>query len=538
MKKFLIKISSIAAILVLGILMVLPAPHAEAASFNKNNIMNDAVFDDYSTMSASQIQSFLNQFSSSCLKNYKAAYPQSYSTYGSKVTAATVIRRASLLWHINPRVILATLEKEEGLVTGGSGCASWRYNSAMGFDCPDSGACPGPGSAGFSRQVTKGSWQLKFNKERAYGHTSWDGDGSVNYIGYMTQGYRARKAGGTVTYYDGHATIDGQNVYMSNGATAALYSYTPHFSGNQHFDTIFTNWFGSPFVLNCVLPQDNSGGVYRLWQPDKHTSFMTSSANEVCVATGNMGYIYDGILFYPSGTGSSSIYRLVRNGHYLFTASTTERDNAETNYGFRLDGVAFTGSTSYDATNSPVPVYRLSDSSGGYFYTVSDAEAQEVESNLGFQMEGVVFYTNNTTGKAFPNDIYRLAHPTAGYLFTASTVERDYAVSKYGYRDEGVGFQTRLGYTTNDLPVYRLASGKGYLYTTSLSERKRAIKLGYRPEGVKFFAYDPSYLGATKRVFRLSHKGGSYLYTISTTERDYAVSKYGYTYEGVVFRVP
>ncbi len=266
MKKFLVKTSSIAAILVLGVLMVLPAPRAEAASFNKNNVMDDRVFDDYNTMSASQIQSFLNQFSTSCLKNYKAAYPQSYFTYGSKVSAATVIRRASLLWHINPRVILATLEKEEGLVTGGSGCASWRYNSAMGMGCPDNGACPAPEYAGFSKQVTKGSWQLKFSKERAYGNLSWDGDGSVHYYGYMTQGYRARESGGTSSYYDGHATIDGQNVYMSNGATAALYSYTPHFSGNQHFVTIFSNWFGSTQssqpIGASLYRQSSNGKIY------------------------------------------------------------------------------------------------------------------------------------------------------------------------------------------------------------------------------------------------------------------------------------
>jgi uncharacterized protein with LGFP repeats len=32
---------------------------------------------------------------------------------------------------------------------------------------------------------------------------------------------------------------------MDNGATASLYRYTPHFSGNQHFDDIFIDWFGS-----------------------------------------------------------------------------------------------------------------------------------------------------------------------------------------------------------------------------------------------------------------------------------------------------
>jgi len=35
---------------------------------------------------------------------------------------------------------------------------------------------------------------------------------------------------------------------MDTGPTASLYWYTPHFSGNQNFVTIFTNWFGGTTV--------------------------------------------------------------------------------------------------------------------------------------------------------------------------------------------------------------------------------------------------------------------------------------------------
>lgn len=225
-----------------------------ADTFNQNNIMDDAVFDDYNSMTASQIQSFLGAFPKSCLTNYQAPYPTDYWTYGGNVPASTVIKRAADLWQINPKVILTTLEKEENLVSGNAGCDSWRYNSAVGMGCPDGGACPAPGYEGFSKQVTKGMWQLMFSKERSYGNLAWGDNGGSRYYGFMTAGYRSRQTGQPLVYYDGYATIDNTSVYMSNGATAALYTYTPHFHGNQNFQIIFNQWFGSThaYVHNGV----------------------------------------------------------------------------------------------------------------------------------------------------------------------------------------------------------------------------------------------------------------------------------------------
>ncbi|HXB13938.1 MAG TPA: hypothetical protein VNZ45_18255, partial [Bacteroidia bacterium] len=83
------------------------------------------------------------------------------------------------------------------------------------------------------------------------------GNDSVYYSGYMTAGNRSRVSGQAPVTYDGYATIDGSSVYMSNGATAALYTYTPHFSGNQHFVQIFNAWFGSTQVSSLVRTLDD-----------------------------------------------------------------------------------------------------------------------------------------------------------------------------------------------------------------------------------------------------------------------------------------
>jgi hypothetical protein len=136
---------------------------------------------------------------------------------------------------------------------------------AVGYGCP--GRCNAD-QEGFSNQIIRAAWMLKFSEQRSEGNIDWaiikntTVDASGNpwvshwdnsddpqscYGGSMTQGTWSRGPSqcGATTYYDGYITIDGTSIHIDNGATAALYRYTPYFSGNQSFFTIFTNWFGS-----------------------------------------------------------------------------------------------------------------------------------------------------------------------------------------------------------------------------------------------------------------------------------------------------
>lgn len=276
-------------------LLLLSSP-ASALTFNQNRIMDDVVFDNTSRMSAAQIDTFLNQFPSSCISpnnHFQANDPTGYSpttgfTYGSNVSAGRVIYDAGLAYGLNPQVVLATLQKEQSLVTGASGCSTLQYTGAMGYGCPDggtthnysglnlytlngttvtsvNGTCVNTAAkAGFSQQVIPAAWLLKFGEQRSEGNINWNvqvdnspvaGDHWDNsddpqscYAGPMTQGTWQVCPSGSTTYYDGYTTIDSTAVHIDTGATAALYWYTPHFSGNQNFVTIFTNWFGSTTV--------------------------------------------------------------------------------------------------------------------------------------------------------------------------------------------------------------------------------------------------------------------------------------------------
>ena len=247
MKRFLPRLGAIAAVAIVALL----ARPASAHAYTNGRLMDDQVFDNVSTMNQSQIQSFLVAHGSTCLANYSDIdfnWNGTTWVYGpGNISASQIIYKAAQQWGINPQVLIATLQKEESLVTG-TNCDSWRYNSAMGYGCPDGGGC-NPKYAGFSKQVLWGAWQLKFNRERSEGLTAWDDDGNITYGGFMTQGSFARCAGCSTNFYTGNATIDGQSIYLENGATASLYTYTPHL--NQSFPGIFEGWFGSTLSDFC-----------------------------------------------------------------------------------------------------------------------------------------------------------------------------------------------------------------------------------------------------------------------------------------------
>jgi hypothetical protein len=263
---------------------------SSALAFNADNLMDDGVFNRYTSMSAAAIDTWINQFPNSCISSnsgFRTADPQGWSTaqgkylFGGNVTAGQAIYDTAQLYHVNPQVILATLQKEQSVVTGASGChydrpnpadSSQLYtctiggvsttctdacpfsygggcmNIAMSYNCP--GSCKAS-SEGFSLQLTLGTWILRFSQERAYGILTGypgyeQGDENFFYSGPMTAGWRQRISGGTLDHYDGtYTTADNVGVTIANGATASLYTYTPFTNGNNSFDTLFQNWFGS-----------------------------------------------------------------------------------------------------------------------------------------------------------------------------------------------------------------------------------------------------------------------------------------------------
>jgi hypothetical protein len=290
-------LNGICALIIVGAIFT-TAPIASAASFNPSRVIDDGVLDNSNTMTIAQVDAFLNSFPSSCLSTnngFTALDPIGYSpssgySYGGNVSAGTIIVHAAQAYDINPQVLLTTLQKEQSLVSGGAGCSTLRYTGATGYGCPDSGTtynysglslytihgttvtsvtgtCVNSAlKAGFTQQLIRAAWLLKFGEQRSEGNISWaiirgnwnnSDDPQSCYSGPMTQGTWAICPSGQTVYYDGYQTIDGSPVFMSNGATASLYWYTPHFSGNQSFFNTFTSWFGLPYANDTTTAHPN-----------------------------------------------------------------------------------------------------------------------------------------------------------------------------------------------------------------------------------------------------------------------------------------
>ena len=239
------------------------ASAADARQFQAGRIIDDAVFTNYNSMNAAQIQQFLNNKNSVCLKNFRGqslvddngdgvvadTTTETYGRHGT-MTAAQLINAAAKIYRINPQVILVTLQKEQSLITG-SDCSN--MNTALGYGCPDStpGQCAAS-AKGFTRQIDYGAYHFRgyFND-------------SLTYVPFGTGNHRIQ--------YNPSSSCGSSVVNIQNRATASLYSYTPYQPnqaalnagygsascgayGNRNFFLFFSDWFGSTFSNDTVTP--------------------------------------------------------------------------------------------------------------------------------------------------------------------------------------------------------------------------------------------------------------------------------------------
>ena len=307
-----------------GLLYIFVAHVHASSAFNPANLIDDYIFENTNAMSASQINSFLNGFPNSCLSNnngFSTPDPTGWSasvtsnhgyTFGANVSAGQAIYDAAQIYHVNPQVILTTMQKEQSIVTGSAGC---HYtNPSPGMACTYSGggcvfigmsyACPGGcdySYNGFSLQLIAGTWLLRFAEQRAYGNlTSYTGhdtgDENIYYSGPLAAtGWVPRDASSEscpypsasnntnslCVYSDATYTPgDYSTITIANGSTAALYYYTPIVSGNTRFVNIFTQWFGStlsPEPIGGIIYSQTSTGKIFLATTDNNTIYYIPS---------------------------------------------------------------------------------------------------------------------------------------------------------------------------------------------------------------------------------------------------------------------
>lgn len=245
---------------------------------DSNNLVSDAAFIDTGLMSSSDIQTFLNarggflkDFSEGGRSAAQIIYDAAHGYNQASGTANDIVINAAT-GTVSPRVILVTLQKEQGLLTmpnrnDGS------LRAAMGYGCPDSGGC-NPTFAGFTNQVEWGAWQLRYNYEAAFKDEAW------RTKWYGSQGFAAKPG------YVGQAvSIDNQNITFANAATASLYRYTPHI---QSFATLFNLYFvpyAHSFVNQNAYPSLANGDAYNFVVRVKNTGSATWQKGVVNLGT-------------------------------------------------------------------------------------------------------------------------------------------------------------------------------------------------------------------------------------------------------------
>ena len=257
---------------------------AEAAppgsAFDPGLIISDSVFFDFGSMTVQQIQDFLNSRVENCraddpaidcLKNVRVNIPETPATAPGEVgpckaipakegaSAAEVIHAISNACGINPRVLIVTLQKEQGLVTS-TKPTSYMYRAAMGFGCPDSDpAICGKVFVGLFNQLYRAAKQFRW-----YGNP----EGSFTYW----------KPGRVISMrFHPRAACGSKSFELKNQATANLYYYTPYTPneaalrnlygtgdscsayGNRNFWRFYHDWFGSPIGGGYLLKSATSG---------------------------------------------------------------------------------------------------------------------------------------------------------------------------------------------------------------------------------------------------------------------------------------
>lgn len=299
--------------IVIGAFLLHASQRASALStsdWKAGDIISDQVFTNKTALSASQIQSFLNAKMPNCDTNGSKPSEMNNSgvpdynkdgiiqrwEWGKKKygqtkfpclrdykendkTAAQIIYDVAQEFSINPQVLIVLLQKEQSLVTD-----TWplkiQYKTATGYGCPDTAAC-NTKYYGLTRQLT---WAATSFRVIVNGGGAWSNDYKSG-----TSWYMPYSLGKNDILYNPNVDCGDKSVNILNGATRALYNYTPYTPngkvikwklgsggsvsssypdcgafGNINFFVYFNTWFGSthyvtpPFTFKSLLGSSGS----------------------------------------------------------------------------------------------------------------------------------------------------------------------------------------------------------------------------------------------------------------------------------------
>ncbi len=231
-------------ILLVFALLAMPYSNVFGAQFNPNYIISDYELEDYNSLSEEAIQRFLESKGS-----FLAIFTEVVK--GERKTASKIIFEEAQVYRINPKVILAMLQKEQSLITSSSPSQD-QLDWATGFGMTDSSRKSDPRLAplkGFYNQVTNFAEKVRVNYLR-----------DLQSLGRTFTGW-----GPGIT----KTTLDGFQTTPANNATAVLYTYNPWRGGgrigaNYNFWRIWQRYFIRSYPDGTLLQETGEPGVWIL----------------------------------------------------------------------------------------------------------------------------------------------------------------------------------------------------------------------------------------------------------------------------------
>jgi hypothetical protein len=239
------------------------APALSGSSFNPGYIISDTNFYDRYAMTEADIQTFLNTrigggcANANCLavartNTFDRAADAVCAPYrgAAAETTAAIIFKVQQACGISARVLLVTLQKEQGLLTN-TAPSDAKVARAMGYACPDSagGACDTLYAGLYNQIYWAGRQLVRYSNP----------PGTSNTYTWYPVGRPV-----AILYHPDSARCGASAVTIQNKATAALYYYTPYQPnaaalanlrttgdgcssyGNRNFWVYYNDYFGDP----------------------------------------------------------------------------------------------------------------------------------------------------------------------------------------------------------------------------------------------------------------------------------------------------
>lgn len=346
---------------------LIPAEDA-ANGFDPNAILDDRDIFDLGTMDLAAVQRFLDE--RGALGHMKLV-----DIDGVEKPAAEIIWRVATSYKINPKYLLALLQKEQSLVED-TAPTQRQLDWAMGFGVCDSCSKDDPRIQAYKGFANQTEYAAKQHRER-----------------YL---FQLLGTGTTISgYAPGRITdVDGMSVKPANNATAMLYTYTPHIHGNLNLWRIWRRWFSLSFPDGTVAQGKSSKDIYLIRFGQKRL-FMSKLAAASIIDMAKVVQVEDSQLSaYPNGHAINfpnySIIEVEGGVRYLIDGSTKRlivNATAFRRLGFVEDDVIEATAdemTGYEdgrdlTASSQFPTGQLAKGTDGKLWYVEDGIKREIQ---------------------------------------------------------------------------------------------------------------------------------------------------------------